>query len=201
VRIGDGGGIVRLTKALVLCVALIVALAGNAGCVDTRPANAAIAAANAKSVEYSALDGAVALLMDQAGAVELTPEGVKAGIAKLDEALAKLEERKAVVADMRAEFATIPEMKVPEEVREYARRQMAIADLLLEMDEVNSVLVTDTRVLYDLVATQSTDTAKAEELNARIERTAARLDELDRQIAAAEAEADDYFEQHELGGK
>jgi outer membrane murein-binding lipoprotein Lpp len=192
---------VRLSKALTLCVALVMALTGVAGCVDTRPANAAIAAANAKSVEYSELDGAVGLLMDEAGAVELTPEGVKSGIVKLDEALVKLAERKVVVADMRAEFATIPEMKVPEPVREYARKQMAIADLLLEMDEVNIVLVTDTRALYDLVASQSTDTAKAEELSTRIEQTAARLDELDEQIAAAEQEADDYFEQHDLGGK
>jgi chromosome segregation ATPase len=201
VRIGDRGGIVRLSKGLALCVVALMLLAGVAGCVDTRPANAAIAAANAKSVEYSALDGAVGLLMDAAGAVELTPEGVKAGIAKLDEALAKLEERKTVISDMRAQFATIPEMKVSEPVREYARKQMAIADLLLEMDEVNIVLVTDTRALYDLVATRSTDTARAEELSARIEQTATRLDELDKQIAAAEAEADDYFEQHDLGGK
>jgi hypothetical protein len=191
----------RLSKTLAMCVAVVLALTGVAGCVDTRPANAAIAAANAKSVEYSALDGAVGLLMDAAGAVELTPEGVRAGMVKLDEALAKLEERTAVVADMRADFATIPEMKVPEEVREYARKQMAIADLLLQMDEVNIVLVTDTRALYDLVANQSTDTAKADELSDRIEQTAARLDELDREIAAAEQEADDYFEQHELGGK
>jgi hypothetical protein len=192
---------VRLSKALALCVALALGLAVVAGCVDTRPANAAIAAANAKSVEYSALDGAVGMLIDEAGAIELTPEGVKAGIAKLDEALAKLEERKTVVADMRAQFATIPEMKVPEPVREYARKQMAIADLLLEMDEVNIVLVTDTRALYDLVASRSTDTASAEELSVRIEQTAARLDELDQQIAAAEQEADDYFELHELGGQ
>ncbi len=191
----------RLSRTLALCVAVVLALAGVAGCVDTRPANAAIAAANAKSVEYSELDGEVGLLMDEAGAVELTPEGVKAGIEKLDEALAKLEERKQVVADMRAQFATIPEMKVPEPVREYARKQMAIADLLLEMDETNIVLVTDTRALYDLVATQSTDTAKAEELSARIEQTATRLGELDREIAAAEREADDYFEEHDLGGK
>lgn len=191
----------RLSKALALCVALALGLAVVAGCVDTRPANAAIAAANAKSVEYSALDGAVGMLIDEAGAIELTPEGVKAGIAKLDEALAKLEERKTVVADMRAQFATIPEMKVPEPVREYARKQMAIADLLLEMDEVNIVLVTDTRALYDLVASRSTDTASAEELSVRIEQTAARLDELDQQIAAAEQEADDYFELHELGGQ
>lgn len=191
----------RLSRIFALVVAVVMALAGVAGCVDNRPANAAIAAANAKSVQYSALDGAVGLLMDEAGAVELTPEGVMAGIAKLDEALAKLEERKGVVADMRAEFATIPEMKVPEEVREYARKQMAIADLLLEMDETNIVLVTDTRALYDLVASQSTDTARAEELTARIELTAARLDELDKQIADAEADADDYFEQHDLGGQ
>ncbi len=191
----------RLSKTLVLTVTAVLALAGVAGCVDNRPANAAIAAANAKSVEYSALDGAVGLLMDEAGAIELTPEGVKAGVAKLDEALAKLEERKTVVAQMHAEFATIPEMRVPEPVREYARKQMAIADLLLEMDEANIVLVTDTRALYDLVASRSTDAAKAEELNARIEQTAARLDELEDEIAAAEAEADDYFEQHELGGK
>ena len=193
----------RLRKTFALCVALAIAIAltGVAGCVDTRPANAAIAAANAKSAKYSELDGAVGLLMDEAGAVELTPEGVKAGITKLDGALAKLDERKVVVADMRAAFATIPEMKVPEPVREYARKQMAIADLLLEMDEINIALVTDTRALYDLVASQSTDTAKAEELSARIEQTAARLGELDRQIAAAEQEADNYFEEHDLGGK
>lgn len=191
----------RLTRGLVVCVAALVALASAAGCVDTRPANVAIEAANAKSVEYSELDGAIGLLMDAAGAVELTPEGVRAGIAKLDEALAKLEERKAVVAEMRAEFARIPEMKVPEEVREYARKQIAIADLLVELDEVNIVLVSDTRALYDLVANQSTDTAKAEELSARIDESAVRLNELDAQISAAGKEADDYFELHELGGK
>lgn len=191
----------RLTRGLVVCVAALVALASAAGCVDTRPANVAIEAANAKSVEYSELDGAIGLLMDAAGAVELTPEGVRAGIAKLDEALAKLEERKAVVAEMRAEFARIPEMKVPEEVREYARKQIAIADLLVELDEVNIVLVSDTRALYDLVANQSTDTAKAEELSARIDESAVRLNELDAQISEAGKEADDYFELHELGGK
>lgn len=191
----------RLTRGLVAFVVALAALAGATGCVDTRPANMAIEAANAKSVEYSALDGQIGLLMDEAGAVELTPEGVRAGIAKLDEALALLAQRKAVIATMRAEFATIPQMKVPEEVREYARKQMAIADLLTEMDEANLVLVGDTRTLYDLVANGSTNAVKAEELSARIDETAARLDELDRQIAAAEQDADEYFEQNDLGGK
>jgi len=195
---------VRLTRMLAVCavaLAALVALAGVAGCVDTRPANAAIERANAKSVEYSELDGAIGLLMDAAGAVELTPKGAQGGIAKLDEALSKLEQRAAIIADIRAEFASISEMDVPDEVREYARRQVAIADLLTGMDEVNIALVTDTRVLYDLVANESADTAKAEALSARIEASAAALDELDRQIAAAQQEADDYFEQHELGGK
>ena len=69
----------RLSKGLALCVVALMLLAGVAGCVDTRPANAAIAAANAKSVEYSALDGAVGLLMDAAGADDYEVFHIKPG--------------------------------------------------------------------------------------------------------------------------
>lgn len=185
--------------AFVLLAALLLA---QAGCISqTADANQAIQAANAQAEKYSALDGEISTLMDEAGAVDFTPEGAAAGIAKIDQAAAKFQERLTVIAGIKAEFAKIGDMNVDQPIKDYAAMQVEIADLLAQMDELGLSMLGDTKTLYELIAAGSTDTKKADELSVKVEEASAKMDALDKQITQKQAEADAFFETNGLGGK
>ncbi|PKQ38272.1 MAG: hypothetical protein CVT59_03345 [Actinobacteria bacterium HGW-Actinobacteria-1] len=189
----------RMTKlvALMLAGVLLFALAG---CGDqTKDANAAIAAANEQSKRYTELDNQISTLMDQAMAVDMTAEGVKPGIAAFDEASAKFEERKTVIAAIKAEFEKIAGYKVSEETKKYASQQVEIATLLGQMDDLGLELIASTKSLYELVQSGSQDAAKAEELSKAIDDTSAKLTEIDAQVTEKQAASDQYFIDAGLG--
>ncbi|MHB1342137.1 MAG: hypothetical protein ACYC77_03865 [Coriobacteriia bacterium] len=192
----------RFTKIVASVVLGALLLGGVVGCVDqTADANAAIEAANVQAQAYSALDSEITALMDEAGAVDFTPEGVVAGIASIDAATAKFEERTAVIAAIKAEFAKIADMDVDETIKTYAAQQVEVADLLAQMDALGITMLADTKSLYELIKSGSTDTVKAEELSAAVEATAAQLEELDAQVTEKQAASDKYFEDNRLGGE
>ncbi|TDB37969.1 MAG: hypothetical protein D9V44_07940 [Actinobacteria bacterium] len=189
----------RTTKlvALVLAGVLLFALAG---CGDqTKDANAAIAAANEQSKKYTELDNQISTLMDQAMAVDMTAEGVKPGIEAFDQASAKFEERKAVIAAIKAEFEKIATYDVSAETKTYASQQVEIADLLGKMDDLGLELIASTKSLYELVQSGSQDAAKAEELSKAIDATSAKLTEIDAQVTEKQAASDKYFIDAGLG--
>lgn len=189
----------RMTKlvALMLAGVLLFALAG---CGDqTKDANAAIAAANEQSKKYTELDNQISTLMDEAMAVDMTAEGVKPGIEAFDQASAKFEERKAVIAAIKAEFEKIAGYKVSEETKTYAAQQVEIATLLGQMDDLGLELIASTKSLYELVQSGSQDAAKAEELSKAIDDTSAKLTEIDAQVTEKQAASDKYFIDAGLG--
>jgi chromosome segregation ATPase len=188
----------RSTRILASILAVVVLL-GMAGCDQTKDANAAIEAANAKAAEYTALDEAISTLMDEASSVSMTPEGVKPGIEALDAATAKFEERKVIIAAVKAEFEKISAYKVSDAKKTYAKQQVEIADLLGKMDGLGIQLIADTKALYQLIESGSTDAAKAEELSAAIEATSQQLTELDASVTEKENASDTYFTDQGLG--
>ncbi|MCE5204176.1 MAG: hypothetical protein LLG24_08210 [Actinomycetia bacterium] len=192
----------RVVK-MITCALIGALLAVSvAGCGDqTAEANAAIEAANKQAQTYMTLDKEITVLMDKAGSVDFTPEGVKPGIEAIDEALAKLAERKTVVANMKAEYAKIESMDVREEIKTYAKQQLEIADIFGEMDELGTKMLTDTKTLYQMVEADSSDSAKAQELAEAIEETSAMIKELGNELREKQAESDKYFEDNNLGGK
>jgi chromosome segregation ATPase len=188
----------RSTRILASILAVVVLL-GMAGCDQTKDANTAIEAANAKAAEYTALDEAISTLMDEASSVSMTPEGVKPGIEALDAATAKFEERKVIIAAVKAEFEKISAYKVSDSKKTYAKQQVEIADLLGKMDGLGIQLIADTKALYQLIESGSTDAAKAEELSAAIEATSQQLTELDASVTEKENASDTYFTDQGLG--
>jgi chromosome segregation ATPase len=188
----------RSTRILASILAVVVLL-GMAGCDQTKDANTAIEAANAKAAEYTALDEAISTLMDEASSVSMTPEGVKPGIEALDAATAKFEERKVIIAAVKAEFEKISAYKVSDAKKTYAKQQVEIADLLGKMDGLGIQLIADTKALYQLIESGSTDAAKAEELSAAIEATSQQLTELDASVTEKENASDTYFTDQGLG--
>lgn len=192
----------RVTKSVASALLGMLLLGGVVGCIDqTADANAAINAANAQAQTYSALDAEITSLMDEAGAVDFTPEGATAGIEKIDEAVAKFEERKTVIAAIKAEFGKIADMDVDETIKTYAAQQVEIADLLAQMDDLGVKMLADTKSLYELIASGSTDTARAEELSKAVEATAAELEALDAKVTEKQAASDKYFEDNNLSGE
>ena len=194
----------KLIAVLLACVFVL----GMVGCDQTGDANAAISAANTKSEKYTALDDEMSVLLDDASAVSMTPEGVQPGIEALDEAAAKYAERKVVIGEIKAEFEKIASYKVSEEIKTYASQQVEIAGLLAQMDDLGIKLIVDTKTFYELVkagATSTTDeamdadAAKAEELSAAIEETSAKLTELDTLVTEKETASDTYFTDQGLG--
>lgn len=194
----------KLIAVLLACVFLL----SMAGCDQTGDANAAISAANTKSEKYTALDDEISVLLDDASAVSMTPEGVQPGIEALDAASAKYAERKVVIGEVKAEFEKIASYKVSDEIKTYAKQQVEIAALLAQMDDLGLKLIADTKAFYELVkagAASTTDeamdadAAKAEELSAAIEDTSAKLTELDTLVTGKETASDKYFTDQGLG--
>ncbi len=189
----------RMTKLVALALAGVLLFA-LAGCGDqTKDANAAIAAANEQSEKYTALDNEISTLMDQAMAVDMTADGVKPGIEAFNQASAKFEERKAVIAAIKAEFEKIAGYDVSEETKTYASQQVEIATLLGQMDDLGLELIASTKALYELVESGSQDGAKAEEYSKAIDTTSAKLTEIDAQVTEKQAASDKYFIDAGLG--
>jgi uncharacterized lipoprotein YehR (DUF1307 family) len=190
-----------MTRSMRLAAALlaIVMVFAIAGCDQTKEANAAIEAANAKAKEYTALDETISKLMDEASAVSMTPEGVKPGIGALDAATAEFEKRKVIIAAVKAEFEKIDAYDVSEAKKTYAKQQVEIADLLGQMDDLGIQLIADTKALYQLIESGSTDATRAEELSAAIEATSQKLTDLDKTVAEKESASDTYFTDQGLG--
>ncbi len=188
----------RFTKliAVVLAAGLLF---GMAGCDQTKDANAAIQAANAKAKEYTALDTEISALMDDASAVDMTPDGVKPGIEALDAASAKFEERKVVIAAVKAEFEKIAGYDVSDQIKTYAAQQVEIADILGQMDDLGIELIAKTKALYGLIESSSTDADKADELSTAIEDISQQLTDLDAQVTEKESASDTYFNDQGLG--
>lgn len=193
-----GGLMARTTKiaALALAVVLLFALAG---CDQTKDANAAISAANEQSQKYTALDNEISALMDQASAVDMTPEGVKPGIEAIDQAAAKFEERKTVIASVKAEFEKIAGYKVSDKIKTYAKQQVEIATLLGQMDDLGLKLIADTKSLYQLIESGSSDAEKAAALSTAIDETSKQLSDLNATVTEKQAASDKYFIDSGLG--
>jgi len=194
----------KLLATALACVFLLTV----AGCDQTSDANAAISAANVKAKAYTALDDEISVLLDDASAVSMTAEGVKPGIEALDAASAKYEERKVVIAEIKAEFEKIAAFKVSDEIKTYAKQQVEISDLLAQMDDLGIKLIADTKTFYQLIETQGASTTddamdadadKAEALSAAIEETSAKLTELDALVTDKEKASDKYFTDQGLG--
>jgi len=190
------------SKKLIAVLFACVFLLGMAGCDQTGDANAAISAANTKAQAYTALDDQISVLLDEASAVSMTPEGVKPGIEALDAAAAKYEERTVVIAEIKSEFEKVASFKVSDEIKTYATQQVEIAGLLAEMDELGIKLIADTKAFYQLIEkgtdgatdeAMDADAAKAEELSAAIEDTSDKLMELDTKVTELETASDAYF--------
>lgn len=196
------------SKKLIAVLLAAVFVFGMAGCDQTGDANAAISAANTKSQKYTALDDEISVLLDDASAVSMTPEGVLPGIEALDAASAKYAERKVVIGEIKAEFEKIASYKVSDEIKTYATQQVEIAGLLAQMDDLGIKLIADTKTFYELIKAGSSgtsdeamdaDAAKAEELSAAIEETSAKLTELDALVTEKEQASDKYFTDQGLG--
>ncbi|KAF0209452.1 MAG: hypothetical protein Q8S43_01270 [Actinomycetota bacterium] len=188
----------RSTKLLIAALAVVL-LFGVSGCDQTKDANAAIEAANVQAQAYTELDNQISTLMDDASAVTMTPAGVKPGIAALDAATAKFEERKVVIAAVKAEFEKIGAYDVKEQVKEYAKQQVEIANLLGQIDDLGIKLIADTKALYGMIESGSTDGAKAEALSTAIEDTSQKLTDLDAQVTEKESASSKYFTDQGLG--
>ncbi len=183
--------------ATALAVVLVFALAG---CGDqTKDANATIAAANEQSKKYTALDNEISTLMDQVTTVDMTPDGVKPGIEAIDQAAAKFEERKTVIAEVKAEFEKIAGYKVSDGIKTYAKQQVEIADLLGQMDELGLKVLADTKALYQLIESGSSDADKAATLSQSISDTSQQLSDLDQQVTEKQAASEKYFTDAGLG--
>ncbi len=192
---------VRTTKLVAIALAVVMLFALT-GCGDqTKDANAAIEAANEQSDKYTALDNEISALMDEASMADLTPEGVKPGIEAFKQANAKFEERKAVIAAIKSNFEKIEAYKVSDEIKTYAKQQAEIATMLGEMDELGMQLVADTLALYELIETNSDDTARAEELAKSVDVTSQKLTEIDAQVTEKQTASDKYFVDNGLGGE
>lgn len=189
----------RSTKVVAVMLAAVMVFA-LAGCGDqTKDANAAISAANEQSKKYTALDNAISALMDQASAVDMTSEGVKPGIIAIDQATAKFEQRKVVIAAVKAEFEKIAGLKVSDEIKTYAKQQVEIATMLGQMDDLGVQLISKTKALYQLIESKSTESAKAEELSKSIDDTSKQLSDLDAKVTEKQAASEKYFIDAGLG--
>ncbi len=192
----------RTSVRIALAIVLVAVVFAVAGCLDeTARANDAIRAANEAAKRYAELDERIAGLMDEAGAVDFTRDGATKGIEALDEARAALEERAVVIASMKAAFEGILGMRVSEELKTYARQQVEITDLLVEMDEAGLTIVRDMRSLYEMVAAGDADAQKADELSKAIAASTERMTQLQRAIVEKQAASEAYFEEQHLGGE
>lgn len=190
------------TSTLACAAALVLLAIAAAGCVDqTRVANEAIARANEAAQRYRELDSEVAALLDEAAAVDFTPEGVAPAFSLLDQARAKIEERQKVVGEIRETFASIASLRVSDEIKAYAAQQVAIADLLAEVDVAALELIDATRGFYEGVAAKDGASEQAQALAERVLATSDKIERLSESIAAKRAESDAYFEEHLAKGR
>lgn len=191
-----------MRRILGCALSILFVLLAAAGCVDqTRAANDAIARANAKAEEYRQIDADVSDLLDEASSVDFTPEGVAPAFALLDEARAKIEQRREVVSEIRAAFASIAALRVSDEVKTYAAQQVAIADLLAKADEQALALIEATRQFYERIAAKDAASDEAQALAERIITISDEIERLAETISQKRAESDAYFEEHLAGGR
>lgn len=86
-----------------------------------------------------------------------------------------------------------------EEIKTYAKQQVETTDLLGQMDGLGIKLIADTKALYKMIESGSTDATKAKELSTSIEDTSEKLTELDAQVTEKESASDKYFIEQGLG--
>jgi hypothetical protein len=184
-----------LTFSLIVVLAL-AALAALVGCSQTPDANKALVAANDQLKKYAQLDTEMAAQLAEAGAVEATPEGVKAGLAVLDQVDQGLEQRKAAVAAAEEQFKKIQAMDVKAPIKGYAKQSLELTTSLTALDAGIELLATDMRDLYTLVEKRSTDTKKIQQLADSVDAAKAKVDRLRKRVREQSNAADAFYQKN-----
>jgi cytochrome c556 len=190
-------------RGLVLAVGIIAValLLGVVGCTDqTADANKAIDNANVQIKKYTEAGQRLAELMSRAESLPMDATSAKQGIALTDQMKTQLDEQRLAAETAKAEIARIKTMRVRQEFKTYADKEIAVTDALLQQAPVATALIDDMRAVYDLVASGKGTQARVEEIGARIDADAAKLSALEDEAAKREKAASDYYAQQKLGG-
>jgi hypothetical protein len=187
----------RRNLAVSLILALALALpAALVGCSQAPDANKALAAANDQLKKYAQLDADMTAQLAEAGSVQATPEGVKAGLATLDAVDKGLVQRKAAVSAATAQFKKIQAMNVKALIKGYAKQSLELTASLAALDVGIELLATDMRGLYTLVAKRSTDTKKIQQLADSVDAAKAKVDRLRKRVREQSDAADAFYQKN-----
>lgn len=191
----------RNVKRVVLLALAGVLVFAAVGCGDqTAEANKAVDAANAQIKAYTQAGAELEKLMSDAEALPMDAANAKKGVELTDQMTAKLEEQRKAAEAARAEISKIKTMKVNDEFKTYADKEIAVTDALLKEDPVARALIGDLRKIYELVASGKGTPADVEAIGKRIDAETKQLTDLEAQATKQEKDANAYFDAHKLGG-
>ena len=185
----------NLAVSLILALALVTP-AALVGCSQAPDANKALAAANDQLKKYAQLDDQMATQLAEAGSVQATPEGVKAGLAVLDQVDEGLAQRKVAVAAAEEQFKKIQAMDVKVPIKGYAKKSLELTTSLTALDAGIELLSTDMRKLYTLVEKRSTETRKIQQLADSVDAAKAKVDRLRIRVREQSNAADAFYQQN-----
>ncbi len=188
-----------LRAALVAMLALAL-LPTASGCVDAMAeANAAIDAANRHIEVYSRLDAETTPLLDELDELEVSPKGSGRAFELVEAIRAKLESRTLEVRAARERFASIEEMNVDADVRQYARLQVAAMDALLELQARVLGLAESEEVLFRTVTEKAPNPDDLTAAGEEVRRASAEVDGARGAYLDRVSEAEDFFAKMQSG--
>lgn len=187
----------RLVFALVVTVAIAAVLTG---CGDqTAEANAAIEASNAAVDAANDYDQQASELFDRLSEIEPGPANTEEAlgyIARSEELIAK---KNAEVDKAIAELKKIESLEVGDELKTYAKQQIAIAELQKKSGELLLAANAEFKTVYEKMDSKSPDTKLLEASFENIETIFADADELSAEIERRSRESEAFFKESGLG--
>ena len=187
--------------ALLLTVALLASPLMLGGCGQGTQADNALSAGNAQLVEYNKLDAEVSAQLAQAASVQPTAEGVKQGLALLDQIDAAMPRRTDAARKAKADFQQIGTLNVAPKSKSYATQAVALTDALLALDAGTVQLTKNMRSLYTLVAKNSPNAVLVQKTADSVDAGQQKLDRLRRRVKSLSDAAQSYYQQNLAGKK
>ena len=182
--------------AVLLTIVLLASPLALGGCDQGAAADRTLADANARLVEYNKADAEITAKLAQAASVQPTPEGVKQGLALLDQIDAAMPARTDAARKAKADFQSIHSLGVTAKVSRYADLAVSLTDGLLALDAGIVQLTANMRSLYTLVAKNSPDAVKVQKVADSVSAGQQKVDRLRRRVKTLSDQAQAYYQQN-----
>lgn len=187
----------RSARALAVVLVAILAAVMLVGCGDdTSKANEAVTAANLQVDAFNKLDGTIAATMEEIDALGDTEADAAKAVELLDKAAADLEKRGEAIEGVKAEYAKIEAMNVPETTKTYAKQQIEIWELQAKLDGDLGTMLEKMKEIYAASASGGLDEAKGKTLADDVQALSKQVDDQQSELDKKAQESSDYFDQN-----